>query len=245
MFTLIRTIGGGPKNRFKQDGYNLDLTYITPRIIAMSFPSVGFQSVYRNDLDEIVDFLHKKHGQNYMIVNVSNRKYEYEKFHGEVKDYFWPNHQTPQLKTLFLICSDVAEFLSSNFVLHNQKIKRMSLPFIAIMEREGLALPLSHTSFIQGTFQISKPQSNNIILKDFPTLFIKLIYHAKSGTSSQYSRYLEYFEALLRPQKINFDNIHPVRLIQIQTKGVGKNDRFFIRFLKVKEETRIGDDILL
>jgi phosphatidylinositol-3,4,5-trisphosphate 3-phosphatase/dual-specificity protein phosphatase PTEN len=39
MFTLIRTIGGGPKNRMKEDGFNLDLTYITPRIIAMAFPS--------------------------------------------------------------------------------------------------------------------------------------------------------------------------------------------------------------
>ena len=42
MFTWIRTIGGGPKNRMIEDGFNLDLTYISNRIIAMAFPSQGF-----------------------------------------------------------------------------------------------------------------------------------------------------------------------------------------------------------
>jgi len=38
---LIREIVSGPKNRYKLNGYNLDLTYITPRVIAMAYPATG------------------------------------------------------------------------------------------------------------------------------------------------------------------------------------------------------------
>lgn len=48
---FLREIVSGPKNRFKQEGYNLDLTYITPRIVAMSFPASGVESLYRNNID--------------------------------------------------------------------------------------------------------------------------------------------------------------------------------------------------
>jgi phosphatidylinositol-3,4,5-trisphosphate 3-phosphatase/dual-specificity protein phosphatase PTEN len=47
---IIREIISGKKNRFKNDDYNLDLTYITNRIIAMSYPASGFESIYRNPI---------------------------------------------------------------------------------------------------------------------------------------------------------------------------------------------------
>ena len=47
---FIREIISGKKNRFIQDKYNLDLTYITPRIIAMSYPASGIESLYRNPI---------------------------------------------------------------------------------------------------------------------------------------------------------------------------------------------------
>lgn len=49
----LRTIVSGHKKRFIQDGFNLDLTYITDRIVAMAFPAEGFESLYRNPINKV------------------------------------------------------------------------------------------------------------------------------------------------------------------------------------------------
>ncbi len=49
----IREIVSGPKKRYKQDGLNLDLTYITKRIVVMSYPASGFESLYRNPIADV------------------------------------------------------------------------------------------------------------------------------------------------------------------------------------------------
>ena len=54
----IREIVSGKKQRFKESGYNLDLTYVTPRIIAMSFPAAGLERTFRNDIDDVTN-LHR------------------------------------------------------------------------------------------------------------------------------------------------------------------------------------------
>lgn len=45
----------------KEGGYNLDLTYIGKRIIAMSFPGSGISSLFRNDIDDVARFLKERH----------------------------------------------------------------------------------------------------------------------------------------------------------------------------------------
>ncbi len=50
---LIRSIVSGSRKRYKQHGYDLDLTYITERIIAMSFPASGLESTYRNHIKSV------------------------------------------------------------------------------------------------------------------------------------------------------------------------------------------------
>jgi phosphatidylinositol-3,4,5-trisphosphate 3-phosphatase/dual-specificity protein phosphatase PTEN len=37
---FLREIVSGKKKRMKDAGYNLDLTYVCPRIIGMSFPGI-------------------------------------------------------------------------------------------------------------------------------------------------------------------------------------------------------------
>jgi phosphatidylinositol-3,4,5-trisphosphate 3-phosphatase/dual-specificity protein phosphatase PTEN len=55
----LRTLVSGKKQRLKEFNYNLDLTYICPRIIAMSFPGSGLEAAYRNNIDTVVYYLRR------------------------------------------------------------------------------------------------------------------------------------------------------------------------------------------
>lgn len=54
---IIRTMVSGKKKRTKDSDYNIDLTYITPRVIAMSYPGSYLQKTYRNSIEEVSDFM--------------------------------------------------------------------------------------------------------------------------------------------------------------------------------------------
>jgi phosphatidylinositol-3,4,5-trisphosphate 3-phosphatase/dual-specificity protein phosphatase PTEN len=53
MNSLIRSAVSKKKRRYQKNGYDLDLSYITDKIIAMGFPSEGKEGVYRNPLKEV------------------------------------------------------------------------------------------------------------------------------------------------------------------------------------------------
>lgn len=73
------------KARYQQHGFNLDLTYITDRIIAMGLPSTNIEAVYRNPIEQVAKFFNKMHKDHYLIINLcSERTYPTEKFHGRV-----------------------------------------------------------------------------------------------------------------------------------------------------------------
>lgn len=110
----IRTLVSGDKKRFVNNTYNLDLSYITPRVIAMAFPASGFEGLYRNSITDVSQFIQANHNENYMIINLSNRKYDYTKFHNKVKEYEWIDHHAPPLTMLFQICEEMFVFLNSN-----------------------------------------------------------------------------------------------------------------------------------
>ena len=50
----------------------------------MAFPASGLESAYRTSIKDISQFLHEKHSINFMIVNVSARKYDYKFFNNNV-----------------------------------------------------------------------------------------------------------------------------------------------------------------
>lgn len=50
-----------------EDGRELDLTYITERIIAVSFPAGCSEESYLHNLQEVTRMLRSKHGDNYLV----------------------------------------------------------------------------------------------------------------------------------------------------------------------------------
>eukprot|EP00095_Tigriopus_kingsejongensis_P001029 maker-scaffold587_size153100-snap-gene-0.27 protein:Tk01029 transcript:maker-scaffold587_size153100-snap-gene-0.27-mRNA-1 annotation:"voltage-sensor containing phosphatase" len=100
------------KRRFQHGGVDLDLTYVTPRIIAMSFPSSGIMSWYRNPIREVSAFLNKHHGSKYRVYNLCNeRTYNDTWFHNRV--YRWPidDHNVPTINEMVDFVEEVVEWL--------------------------------------------------------------------------------------------------------------------------------------
>ena len=83
----VRTLVSGKKLRFQDRKYNLDLSYITPRLIAMAYLGSGLEKIIRNSIDEVSLFLNERHGSNYLVINLSGKKYDKEKFNNKVKKF--------------------------------------------------------------------------------------------------------------------------------------------------------------
>ena len=100
---FIRHSVSQDRNRFKDDKFDLDLTYITDRVIAMGLPATGFESSFRNDADDVAKMLTQYHGNNFMIFNLSEKAYDYDLFKNHVMEIGWPDHHAPPLQTLFQV----------------------------------------------------------------------------------------------------------------------------------------------
>lgn len=75
----IRKVVTGTKVRYVTEYCDLDLTYITKNIIAMSFPASGLEAAYRNNLNDVAAMLKAKHGDHFMVFNVSQKFYDISK----------------------------------------------------------------------------------------------------------------------------------------------------------------------
>jgi hypothetical protein len=66
----LRKLVGANKRRYQKDGFDLDLTYVTPTCIAMSLPAEGHEANFRNPLDDVARFFNTKHPDAYCIFNL-------------------------------------------------------------------------------------------------------------------------------------------------------------------------------
>uniref|UniRef100_H2LIN4 Transmembrane phosphatase with tensin homology n=1 Tax=Oryzias latipes TaxID=8090 RepID=H2LIN4_ORYLA len=103
------------KRRYQKDGFDLDLTYVTDRVIAMSFPSSGKQAFYRNPIKEVARFLDTKHEGHYKVFNLCSEKgYDPQHFHYRVERVFIDDHNVPALEDMLKFTASVREWMSAD-----------------------------------------------------------------------------------------------------------------------------------
>ena len=117
----IRNLVSKEKQRFQQDGFDLDLTYITPRVIAMGFPSSGIEGAYRNPIEEVQRFFGKFHAdKRWRTYNLcEERVYEGQTLGGDehpdcCRHFPFDDHNPCCLGMIAPFCRDVAGWLGAD-----------------------------------------------------------------------------------------------------------------------------------
>ena len=112
--SFLKSLVSQDKNRFCFDGFDLDLTYITPRIIAMGLPSTSYEALYRNDMNDVLNFFNERHPEHYKVYNLcEEKKYAPNIFYKQ--GYFpFQDHEAPPLDLIRPFCEDAKQFLDED-----------------------------------------------------------------------------------------------------------------------------------
>mmetsp|Transcript_690 Transcript_690/g.1240 ORF Transcript_690/g.1240 Transcript_690/m.1240 type:complete len:420 (+) Transcript_690:3262-4521(+) len=105
------------KIRFTNDMFNLDLAYITKRSIALGYPSVGFESIYRNSRNDVVAFLTSYHPTHFKLYNLCrelNRFYNNDFTSAPVAYFPFKDHNPPEIFLMLEFCVDAYLYLAQH-----------------------------------------------------------------------------------------------------------------------------------
>ncbi|EFC45398.1 predicted protein, partial [Naegleria gruberi] len=112
---IARRLVSKKKKRYQEGGFDLDLTYVTPNIIAMGFPSVGKEALFRNPMEEVQRMLKRNHGEHYKVYNLCSEKtYEPSSFEGRVERFPFDDHNAPPFEMMLPCCRSMDEWLKQD-----------------------------------------------------------------------------------------------------------------------------------
>lgn len=106
------------KRRYEDEEFDLDMTYVTKRVVAMGFPSTGCETIYRNSLKDISDLFKKKHNNNVKVYNLcveKDRIYTKDLFPlSSVTLFPSKDHNPCPIKLILEFCVDLVLHLINN-----------------------------------------------------------------------------------------------------------------------------------
>ena len=115
---IMKRLVSKQKRRYQDENFDLDMSYITDRVIAMGYPSIGCETVYRNSLNDVVDFFHKKHNDKVKIYNLcleKERIYNKNLFSSSYVGLFPATDHNPcPIKLILEFCIDICLYLLKN-----------------------------------------------------------------------------------------------------------------------------------
>ena len=115
---LLKRLVSKQKRRLQDENFDLDMSYITQRVIAMGFPSVGCETIYRNALPDVLQFFHEKHNDQVKIYNLcleKDRIYSKDIFSKSSVGLFPATDHNPcPIKLILEFCIDICIYLLKN-----------------------------------------------------------------------------------------------------------------------------------
>lgn len=110
--TLPRSFSLGPL--LMERRWDLDLTYVTERILAAAFPARPEEQRHRAHLRELAHVLQSKHRDKYLLFNLSEKRHDLTRLNPKVQDFGWPELHAPPLDKLCSICKAMETWLSAD-----------------------------------------------------------------------------------------------------------------------------------
>ncbi len=106
------------KRRFENEHFDLDMAYVTKRVLAMGYPASGFEAMYRNSVTDVIRFFHFYHNDNLKIYNLcieQDRIYDKSLFNKHYVGLFpMKDHNPCPIKLILEFCVDICLFLIKN-----------------------------------------------------------------------------------------------------------------------------------
>ena len=114
---IFKRLVSKKKRRIQTEYYDLDMAYITKRVIGMGFPATGCETFYRNSLIDLQSFLDRYH-EEYKIYNLCiEKKRIYPKdywAHARVGLFPFNDHAPCPIKLILDFCVDICLYLTIN-----------------------------------------------------------------------------------------------------------------------------------
>jgi len=95
--------------RYVECGYDLDLSFIKPQVIAMSFPSIS-----KGHSNDITKFLEDKYAGHFKIYNLCTESYDTGRFQHSVASYPFKAQYPPPIELIQAFCQDMDEWLNAD-----------------------------------------------------------------------------------------------------------------------------------
>ncbi|XVF58372.1 hypothetical protein PTKIN_Ptkin07bG0061300 [Pterospermum kingtungense] len=113
--SFIRNLVSKKRRRMIVGGYDLDMSYITDRVLAMSFPAERMRAMYRNPLWQVKSVLEMRHQGHYKIYNLCiEEDYDPSHFHGRVEKIPFDDNHVPTFEMMKVLCESVHSWLSND-----------------------------------------------------------------------------------------------------------------------------------
>ena len=151
---LLRGVVSQGHKRYSADGFDLDLTYVLPRVIALGLPAGSpatgtwtglLEPLWRNPLGEVRSLLDQYHSKSYLMINLCNeRDYADADWPGAARVVRFPfdDHHPPALAAMQKLCELVEQFLSED---ESRVVRRAIRP-----RNSGIFLPTPRSLALSG-----------------------------------------------------------------------------------------------